>query len=73
MTKRRAWTGKDHVRIYDGTTRHGREPYTMECMRCLAIAAAGPLPLPVDELVRQMNAFRDLHLLCQEVPPCAPS
>jgi hypothetical protein len=59
----------DWITIYDGTSRHGKPPYTLECRRCGAVLSPH-MPLTgegirLDDLVTMANGFGRDHAKCK--------
>ena len=56
------------VVVYDGTTAHGHQPYSMECLRCLRVLEM-PVPISIDLFVQRARQFGRKHSGCR--PPVA--
>lgn len=57
----------DWVRAYDGTTVHGKPPYTLECKRC-GIQESPSLPITISRFVAIASKFERFHKKCKERP-----
>lgn len=73
LMRRRRMTGKSPgktpwVIVYDGTSQHGKPPYTLECLRCGAVLSPR-LPITgegirLDDFVTMMRGFGRDHAKC---------
>lgn len=62
MTKRNVRS--PHVVAYDGTTAHGKLPYTLECRRCGETLSLR-LPVSVTSFAATSKSFERAHRDCE--------